>query len=270
MFRRSLFVISFLCAASAAGQAAAQDVLFAYKFEAGSSHRYQVKLSQELDFGGNAISQIADLEVTVTCASVSDGKAVMDMTFDKADMMREMFGSQNADPIAEAITGRGVTFTVDATGEVGDIKQSGYYDGWDQIRAFVEPMVKGWYVRLPNQAYAPGAKWDNTDKDKSADGTDVTMISHYQYKENKQLGGRNCASVIGDIESTASGRSISPMGTFDVDGGGKGKAEFLFDPSAQMIVKLKAKMSVDMNLTPAAGGDAVDTSVTYQMERELL
>lgn len=270
MIRRVLFTVISVCGVLMALQASAQEVLFTYKFEAGSSERYRVKLSQELDFGGNAINQISDLEVTLKCLSVTDGKAKMEMIFDKADMMREMFGSQSADPLAEALAKHGVTFIVDQTGDVTDVQQSGAYEHWDQVQSFVEPVVKGWYVMLPNKPYAPGATWEDTHKDKSADGTDVTMITHFKYKENKKEDGRDCASVVGDAQTRASGNSVSPMGTFSVDGGGKGKVEYLFDPVAQIVVKLKAKMNVDMTLTPAAGGDNIGTSVTYQLERELL
>ena len=270
MLKRILFSLITVCGVLLALQASAQEVMFAYKFEAGTTQRYRVKLSQEISFGENSVSQIADLEVTLTCKSVADGKASMEMVFDKADMMKEMFGNQSADPMAEALAGHGVTFSVDAHGNVENVQQNGTYDGWDQIHPFVEPIVKGWFVDLPDQAYAPGGAWDTTQNKKSADGTDVKMTTHFKYKENKKEDDRNCASVTGDVESKATGKSVNPMGTYNVDGTGKGKVEYLFDPATQVIVKLKAKTNIDMNLTPAAGGDSVGTSVTYQLERELL
>lgn len=264
MIRRMVFLVVALVGLSFAAQSAAQEVLFTYEFEAGSSHRYGVKLNQEMDFGGGAMGQIADFEVTVKCLSVTDGKAAMEMKFDKADMSRSMFGNMAADPLAEAIVGVAVLYTVDNTGEVTDIKQSGYSEAWDQLQPFVEPLVKNWYVPLPGKAHAPGAGWEQTKKDKGAGGMDVSTTATYKFKEMKKQGARECAAVNCTTESVLSGQSTNAMGTFSVDGDGKGKVEFLFDPAARLIVKLKANMSVDMQLndSPAA--------VTYQLERELL
>ncbi|MDH4037457.1 MAG: hypothetical protein OEX18_07245 [Candidatus Krumholzibacteria bacterium] len=270
MIRRLVFCGLFVAGASFAAQALAQDVMFAYSFEEGSSRQYRVKLSQELAFSGNTMGQIGDFEVTLKCLSVADGVASMELVFDKADMMREMFGNQAADPLADMLVGHGIVFKVDPSGEVSDIAQSGYYDGWDSVQPFVEPLVKGWFPRLPGRAHAPGGTWESSDTEKGADGTDVKVTAHYTYKENKKQGGVDCASVTGDLATEVAGTSVSPMGTFQVEGGGKGKFEFLFDPAARAIVKLKSRMTVDMDLTPRAGGDTVDTSVNYQMERELL
>jgi hypothetical protein len=244
--------------------------MFTYAFEAGSSHRYRVKVNQEMDFGGNTMGQIADFEVTVKCASVADGKAAMELTFDKADMSRSMFGNLAADPMAETIVGKSVNYTVDAAGEVTDIKPATYYDGWDQVRQMVESFIESWYVPLPGKAYAPGATWEHSEKDKGAGGMDVAATGTYKFKERKQEGGRDCASVTGEIATELSGQSVNPMGTFTVEGGGKGKSEFLFDPAARLVIKLKSKTDVSMNLTPAAGGDPMEANVVYQIERELL
>ena len=149
MFKRVLFLVVTLCVAAFAAQALAQEVMFAYSFEAGSSNRYSVKLSQQVDFGGNEMGQFADLEVTVKCVSVNEGSAVMEMTFDKADISRSMLGNQMSDPVAEVLATKALTFSVSPTGEVTDIKQSGYYDGWEQMRVFVEPVVN---MTSPNHA----------------------------------------------------------------------------------------------------------------------
>ncbi len=271
MIRRLVFLAVALGASLTGFAAAAQDVLFSYAFEAGSSHRYRVKMNQEVDFSGNVMGQIADFEVTVTCVSVAeDGSASMVMKFEKTDMSRQMFGNMVADPLSDMILGKGVAFTVDASGDVHDVKQDGYYEGWDQMSSFVEPLVKGWYVRLPGKAYAPGAEWDDVHQENGDDGSDVKATTHYKYKENKKQGGRDCASLNGDIVIEIGGQSSTGMGTFNVEGAGKGKAEILFDPAAHMIVKLKSKLNTDMHLTPPAGGDTMDASLTYQMERELL
>ncbi|HEU4364261.1 MAG TPA: hypothetical protein VFT13_02230, partial [Candidatus Krumholzibacteria bacterium] len=97
-----------------------------------------------------------------------------------------------------------------------------------------------------------------------AGGMDMATTARFKFKEMKKEDDRNCASVVCDAVSALSGQSANAMGTFSVDGEGKGKIEFLFDPAAHLIARLKTKMGFEMQLndTPAI--------VTYQMERELL
>jgi hypothetical protein len=267
---RMVLGIVALVGLSFATRAVADDVVFAYVFEEGVSHSYRVKMNQEMDFSGNAMGQIADLEVTVKCMSVTEGKASMVMTINEADMSREMFGNTAADPLAEAVLGRSVAYSVDATGAVSDIAQEGYYEGWDQISGFVEPLLKAWYVRLPGKAYAVGAEWTDTHRDKGSGGMDTETESTYKFKESKKEKGRDCAIVAGSVTTLLGGKSANPMGTYNVDGEGSGRVEFSFDVSAHLIVKLKAKMNIGMELTPAVGGDTVDANISYQVERELL
>jgi hypothetical protein len=54
------------------------------------------------------------------------------------------------------------------------------------------------------------------------------------------------------------------------DGKGKGKFEMYFDPATSVIVKLKASMDIKMDLTPERGGNAVETTISYTLERELI
>ncbi len=251
--------------------AAAQEVTFAYGFTEGTKLRYRVKLNQELDFGGNAMGQIADLQVTVTCKSAAEGKYGMEMTFDKADMSRQMFGNLSSDPIAEAMIGKSVSYQVDSAGEVSDIKPVGYYEEWERMEQFVTMVVENWYVHLPGKAFAPGGTWDHAQKDKGDGGMDVATTTLYKFKESKKEGGRNCAVVTGDIATDLSGQSATGMGTFDVKGGGKGKIEFSYDPEARLVVKLKARMDVKTEMSPTSGGgNATSVNVTYQLERALL
>ena len=56
----------------------------------------------------------------------------------------------------------------------------------------------------------------------------------------------------------------------NADGKGKGKFEMYFDPVASVIVKLKASMDIKMDLIPESGGDAVETTINYSLERQLI
>jgi hypothetical protein len=271
MIRRLVFCCMFVAAASLAVQASAQEVLFAYGFEAGSSNRYRVKLSQEMEFGAGAMGQFGDFEVTVKCVSVTDGKASMEMTFDKADMSRTMFGNMSSDPTSEAMVGKSAVYTVDASGEVSDFKPGGSYAEWDQIQQISQAIVESsWYVTLDGRKASPGESWDASRKDTAPGGVEVASTGTYKFKEMKKEKGRDCASVVLESTNVLSGQTSNPMGTFDVTGEGKGKFEFLFDAAQRMIVRLKTRSEAKMSLTAPGGGDPQEVSVVVQVERELL
>ncbi len=258
--------------AGAVSAFAEDTVMFAYHFEAGSSNRYRVKFNQDADIGGNAMGQIADLQVTLKCTAVDGDKHTMQMVFDKVDVSRQMMDNMMADPAAEKLVGHSVTFMVTGLGEVSDVKPDGYFDGWDQIQQFIEPVVEGWYVHMPGKAYPVGGEWsDNGQKEKGVGGMDVVTNAHFKFKEKKSEGGRECAFVTSEIENILSGISTTAMGAYKVEGGGKGKFEFFFDPKTTLLVKFKGKMDVQMKLAPESGSASVmESNVTYQIERELL
>src|SRR5262245_32719531 len=112
--KRSITRATRACAAIAvvvaAAPAFAQDVTFAYRFEPNASERHSVKLNQEVDMGGMAISNIADMQVTVKCVSAKDGKFGMEMKFDKVEVSMTMMGNTSASPIGEQLTGQSIAF----------------------------------------------------------------------------------------------------------------------------------------------------------------
>ena len=71
--KRTTRLVAHACAAlalaSGAAPAVADDVTFAYKFEPGTTERHRAKLNQEVTMGPMAVSNIADMEVTVKCLS---------------------------------------------------------------------------------------------------------------------------------------------------------------------------------------------------------
>jgi hypothetical protein len=188
------------------------------------------------------------------------------------DISRQTFDNLSADPMAELLVGHGVTFTVDTVGEVSGIKPLKYFEGWDQSQQFVESLAKGWYAHLPGKSVPVGGTWAEKDrKDTGVGGMDVTTNAEYRFRERKKEKGRDCAFATADIKSVFSGKSVNQMGSYDVAGGGDGDVEFLFDPATSVLVRFKAKMTIDMKLSPESGAaNAVETHVTYHVERELL
>jgi len=250
---------------------AADGVNFSYRFQPGAAERHRVKVNTEADFGGMAMSQVADLEVSVKCVSAAEGRNVMQLTVDKADMSRTMFGNMEKDPTGEMLVGHAISFVVDGHGKVDEVAPVGYFEGWDQIKRFIDPVIKNWYVHLPGEVVAVGGEWTHDPpKETDESGVEVTSHSVYKFKEMKKDKGRDLAQVSVDVENTMGGKSTTPAGVYDVDGKGKGKYEFSFDPATGAVAKFKGSIDVDMNLTPQTGGDPVATVMGYTIERELL
>lgn len=256
---------------SMTGVAAGEDVHFGYRFTEGQTGNYKVKFSQELDFGGFAMSNFVDLEVTVKCVGASDSLYSMEMLFSKVEASRMMMENMQNDPNAEKLVGKSVAFTVDPHGDVNDVSPIGYVEGWDMMKAGIEPIVENWYVFLPDKGLAEGQEWsESKEKEVQDNGMEVTTSAVYKFKEIKKEKGLDCARVEATVENILGGTNDTPQGTFAVDGIGEGKFELLFDSATATIVRLKGKVDMKMDLKPTAGGDAVETTVTFNIERELI
>jgi hypothetical protein len=260
-----------LVVALSAAPAVAQEVRFAYDFKPGASERHRVKLNQEMDMGGMAIGYLADMSVSLKCVSGADGKYSMEMKFDKVDVSTSMMGNVSANPIGEQLVGQAITFDVDASGDVNNIKPVGAFDAWDTAKQLVEPVIDRWYIHLPNQAVAVGGSWKKEgEKELQSSGTQTVTNTTYTYKAMKKEKGRDVAVIDQAQDSKISGVATTPMGIFNVDGSGQGKFEILFDPAQSRVVKFKGKIDVSMDMTPQAGGDLVQMIVANHFERELL
>lgn len=251
--------------------AVAQEVTFAYKFEPGASERSRVKLNQEVTMGQMAVSNIADMEVTVKCVSTAEGKYAMEMKFDKVDVSMSMMGNTSASPLGEQITGQTISFTADANGNVTDVKPVGVFDAWDSASQLVTPVVEGWYPHLPNKAVAVGGQWEKKgEKESDASGTETLTNASFKFKEIKKDKGGDVAVVEETLDTAITGNSATPMGTYAVMGAGKGKTEFAFDPAKSRVARIKGKIDIEMDMTPQSGGDPVKTVVINHVERNVL
>ncbi len=270
MIRRSVttavLVAAFCTIASAAG-----EVTFGYKFTPGTKEKYQLKINTEMEMTGMQASQIADMTVTVTCVSKQGDAYAMTLTFDKVDASNKLGDSMQADPSAVKMVGKSVGFTVDTHGDVRDIGPGPGFDAWPEVQQVVEPTLKNWYVYLPGSAVAAGGTWKRENyRDKSAAGSEYVSNSNFKFREMKKLKGHDVAMVDEDVTTEVGGSTQTPVGVFNLAGTGKGKFEFQFDPATCTIRYFKGSMETDINMTPQTGGDAMKTSVTNHIERELI
>jgi hypothetical protein len=263
----ALLAVVFIAGSVGAGD----DIMFGYKFEEGYSSKYKLKFSQEVDFGGFAMNVFADFEVEEKCTGVTDSTYTMEATFIKVEASRMVFDNIEEHPMSEQLAGQTVVYSVDAHGDVSGIKAAGYIDGWAGMKDIVEQVIESSYVYMPDAAVAAGGEWQQeAEKETTDDGMEVVTSSKFEFKEMKQENGRDCAKIVGKMENTFSGVMTTPQGAMEADGTGAGEYECYFDPGTTTIVKLKGRVDVKMDMIPESGGDAVETTVAYQVEKELL
>jgi hypothetical protein len=266
MLMGTVLVVGLTGIASAAG-----DVTFGYKFEPGSTQKYRLKINTEMEMTGMQASQVADMMVTVTCASAKGDAYAMNLVFDKVDASNVIGGNMQADPTAPKMVGKAVAFTVDSHGSVSDVGPGPGFDAWPEVQQVVEPTLKNWYVYLPASAVPVGGTWKRENfKDKSGAGSEYVSNEHCTFREMKKDKGHDVAMVDQDVTTQVGGSTETPMGVFNLAGTGKGKFEFQFDPAKGVIRYFKGIMETDIDMTPQSGGDPMKTSVTNHIERELL
>lgn len=250
---------------------AGDDVTFAYAFEQGYEQAYKIKFNQETDMGFFAISMFADISVTEKCVAVEEGIFQMEIVFDEVDASVTMGGRMQDTGISEALTGQSVMFKLDANGEVDDIRAAGLIENFAQLRQqLIKPIIESGFPYLPGGGVSPGGKWSREKETDTTDqGLEITRWGDFEFKEMKEEKGRECALVKGAQNSSISGTMRVPQGAAEADGGGEGEFEFLFDPEAGIIVKLKGSMDINMDLVPEGGGDTIETVVGFTIEREI-
>jgi hypothetical protein len=250
---------------------AAKDVTFGYQFTPGKSEKYRLKINTDMEMTGMAASQIADMAVTVACVSKKADAFAMTLTFDKVDASNTIGGNTATDPNAMKMLGKSVGFTVNTHGDVTDIGPGPGFDAWQDVQQVIEPTLKNWYVYLPGTAVSPGGTWKRENyRDKSSAGADYVSNENFKFREMKKEKGHDVAMVDEDVTTEVGGSTQTPVGVFNLAGTGKGKFEFQFDPATGSIRYFKGNMGTDINMTPQTGGDAMKTSVTNTIERELI
>jgi hypothetical protein len=265
-----LSVAALALSVAASAVIAGTGVHFAYDIKEGQTESFKVKFNQETDLGFFLMSSFVDMEVTETCVNVDEDGYLMEMTFDKVEASRMFQDKMSQDPIAAALIGQKIAYRVNRHGDVTDLKAAGYIEGWGQVERIIKPMVESGYSYLPDAEIDEGGEWGKDgETEKTGEDLEVTTVSNFKFKEMKEQKGRNCAKIVGRLENTIAGTTFTPQGNMSADGKGKGKFEMYFDPATSVIVKLKASMDIKMDLTPERG-DAVETTISYTLERELI
>jgi hypothetical protein len=250
----------------------AQDkVHFGYVVEEGFTESYKIKFNQDTDLGFFVMRVFVDMEVTEKCIGVDDTGFLMQVTFDKVESSQMYQEKMSETPLAANLTGNSVTYHVDRHGEVTDIKAVGYIEGWASAEKIVEPVIESGYSYMPDEEVPKGGEWGkDAETEKTDQGMEVITTSVYTFKEMKEEKGRDCAKVEGKVENTITGQANTPQGPMTADGTGEGKFEMYFDPKTSRVVKVKTSMDIRMDLVPDSGGDPVETTITYSLEREIV
>jgi hypothetical protein len=253
------------------GAPADDAVYFAYDFGDGYNQRYEISFSEERAAGNYSMTSIFDLEITEKFIGVNDdGKFEIEIVFDKVDASVMLFDQMRETHIGEQLTGQSIGFLLDKNGEHSELKALGYIESWEQHKGTIEMFVGMFYVPLPGKGYAKDDKWEYTDEQDN-NGLNTTTRSEYHFKEMKKEAGHDCAKVTIETEVGLGGILETPGGDFETEGEGEGESEFYFDSANGLVVKLKSKIEVNLDLTPVTGkGEVQQVTNTYEIERKLL
>jgi len=248
-----------------------EGIHFVYEFNEGHNQQYKVSFKQEMFWGTFSRSAIIDMEVTEKCTGVTkDGDFVMEIVFDKVDASVMMFDKMRETGIGDQLTGQAVGFTVNKFGEPDDIKALGYIESWNQMEPMVKAFVSRFYVYLPDESHAKGDKWEHTDE-MDEGGMNITWTTEYEFQDMAQEKGRDCAKVKTETDMGIAGVSNQAGTDYEMEGEGDGKFELLFDAADKIVVKLKGSMEIKSDMTPVAGkGDSIESTINYEIQRELL
>ena len=270
--RRSLLLVAAVVAALGlvfTGARADDGVMFGYQFAEGATHDYKVKFTQEMDYGGFASSQFMDFEVTEKCVGTTeDGKFKMELVFNKAESSRMQFENMVEDQSFESLVGQSVSYLVDGHGAVSDIKALGYVENWMVVSQNIIMMMQFWYAHLPREQVVEGDGWEQSaDKVDNGAGMLVSTNAEFSFEETKEHKGHECAKVKAEVELKLEGG----MGGAETTGDGTGDYEFYFDPDGSVIVMLKSKIEIKLEVAQGSGqGDVQEIVINIQMDRELL
>jgi hypothetical protein len=248
-----------------------EKIYFGYEFSEGHSQQYKVKFKMEMFWGTFSQSTIVDLELTEKClGETEDGAFKMEIVFDKVDASVMMFDRMQETGIGEALTGQTVSFVLDKFGETDDVTAMGYIESWNQVEGQIKAIIDQMYVYLPDKPYGKDEKWEHTDE-KDEDGLNITARWEYTFEEWKEEKGRECAKVKAEAELGIGGVQTTPGGDYTVEGEGDGEYEFYFDRVDKIIVKMKGGIEIKSDMSPVSGGgDKVESTVLYDIEKELL
>jgi hypothetical protein len=250
---------------------AEDGIHFVYQFKKGHVQQYKVNFKQQIFWGSFSRSAMIDMEVTEKCVDVTeDGLFEMELVFDKVEASIMMFDRMQDSGIGEGLTGQTITYTVDKNGETNDVRALGYIEVWNQIEQMVTEIANQFYVYLPAEDRAEGEKWERTDE-RDEDGMNITANWEYEFDKFEEVKGRDCAKVKAEVEFGIGGIASTPGGDFNMEGEGDGDYEFFFDAAESMVVKMKGSMEVKSDMVPVSGsGDEVESTIIYEIERELL
>jgi len=257
--------------------AAAEPVQLVYHFEAGHEQKYKCEYSQSRDFYGMNYVILIEMEITESCVEVlGDTAYKMEVVFDEVSSSMTMNDNLRPNNFDEAFKGQTVSYLVDKSGEVSDVKAKSYIEGWRQYGEIVRMALSGCYPYLPDKSVTEGEKWDEQLSENPEDnpGLEVTTNIDYEFKGLKKEKGHECAEIHTKEKSTYQGPVNTPQGELDTDGHAETEAEFFFDVKGAGIVKLKLKAVEDAKMkqkaaSPGAKEEEFEMHRSYEIKKEL-
>lgn len=251
-------------------------VQLGYSFESGFSQQSKCEFNQNQDFYGMNYVILVEMELTENCIEVlGDTVYKMELTFDEMSSSMTMNDNLMPNNFDEAFKGQKVSYLVDKSGEVTDVKAKSYIEGWRQFAETVKMIISGFYPHLPDKAVTAGESWDEelTENPEENPGLEVVTKMSYEFEEMKKEKDHECAKISAKSESTFKGVITTPQGALDTDGSSKSELEFFFASNGDGIVKFKSKTETDAKMVKAATSSEAEQEMemhrSYEIKKEL-
>lgn len=284
---RTVFLFALFCAVTGAliwalppAAAMAGDderVRVGYHFAPGSSEQYKFEFNQEYEVRGYAFYTLIDLEYTETCIEAeNDTLFTMEITVDKVSAQMKRNDDLMDSGLDEDMKGQTFRFLINKNGMISGIQAKGYIESEDEVMQIMQVVFSGGYPYLPDSTMGVGDEWTfegSTIRDQKSD-IEVESDAAFKIEEFKKEKDRRCALIKREGDRYISGRVENQGGVFALDGQGEGKAEYFFDISNGIIIKLKSESTAEITYVDASGGSAGEreaqtTNMSYNLKKEI-
>jgi hypothetical protein len=275
--QKLLLILPAVCLIFPAPAVAEDPLHLTYNFKDDYSQKFKCEYSQSMDFYGRNIVILIEAEITESCVEVLGDTAYrMEVVFDEVSSSMTVNDDLMPNNFDEAFKGQTISYQVDKSGEVSDVKAKSYIEGWHQFGQTVNDVMAGCYPDLPKKAAKAGDKWEEelTENPKENPGLEVVTKTTYEFKGVKKEKGCECAEITTKSESTFQGVIASPGGELDTNGETKSETQFYFDLSGGGIVKFKVKTQTDAKMVKKANSPGVkdeesELHRSFEIKKEL-
>ncbi len=273
-------VMAILLAASLA--AAGGPVLFQFKYQKGSVSNYSMDMSQQMQMttslspgATQKIGTSMKAEFSQKVKSFKNGKAALEIGFQKLDAQAQVGGSPMPIPGLDGFTKIKIEMNADTRGQTSDVKVLNTDSLTPQAKQMASELQKSWAQNslvFPAKPIAPGASWSiDREVPTAVGGTSLAtkVSSKYKFIGMEKHMGKTAAKIDTNVKVSLHGTATQmgiPMKT-DMDGSGKGTTWFLVDEGK--MLHAEADIVVKGTVKGQQSGQSFNTNMNIDMKMDI-